>query len=351
MTDERLNKLMNAYCDPQTEAFEYKEKKHTAVKAVSVIAAALVLVVGLTMIPFPKSYGFTVVANAADVPQALSEDSPIAVGEISRVSSGVIIDDNGVTYVTEQASADITVNGENIKKVTYRVNQGKIIAARKINDIIVNVWGTGGTETFYNESLADDGGYMFYDSLTMDYEANPEFALSGVDYLTFVVGGDAENYHKDVLDLYRKNILRDKTGFATDKDIAALNEMCDVMQAYYDEVFRTVELDVTVEYLNGKTETRTVQFQPQWELTLEPQKLMMYTFDEKTRTAKVTHDVEKADGIVSDSWYTFQPGKNRFTHATENEDNILITLDLNEEDFTDGYFYSIDGTLCGSLKA
>lgn len=350
MTNEKLDRLMKNYVDRDTQAFEYREKKHRGLKAVSVIAAALVIAVGITLIPFPKSYGFTVVANAADMPQELSADSPIAVGEISRVSSGGMVDDGSVMYVTEQASADITVKGENIKKITYRVNQGKIIASRKINDIIVNVSGTGGTETYYNESFENDGGYLFYDTLTMDYEANPDFALSGKDYLTFVIGGDANNYNKDILDRYWKNIQRDKTGFATDPDLPELNEMRDIIQAYYEEVFRGVELDVTVEYTDSKTETQTVQFRPEWKLETQPQKLLMYTYDEATRTAAITHDVREADGIVSDAWHTFKYGVNTFTHSIDDENSVMIKLDVSEDDITPGYFYSIDGTLCGTLK-
>lgn len=49
MTNEKLDRLMKNYVDRDTQAFAYHEKKHRGLKAVSVIAAALVLIIALVL--------------------------------------------------------------------------------------------------------------------------------------------------------------------------------------------------------------------------------------------------------------------------------------------------------------
>ena len=50
MTNEKLDRMMKNYVDRETQAFAYHEKKHRGIKAVSVIAAALVLIIALALV-------------------------------------------------------------------------------------------------------------------------------------------------------------------------------------------------------------------------------------------------------------------------------------------------------------
>lgn len=144
--DEKLDKMLKAYCTRE-EAFIFtkpKKVKHTAL-----IAACLVLVIlaGIVFVPsfLPhKEHSFLIVANA----QTLDEEGIASADEINHDffvkcaeinSSNVIdfdFDEILYTGATEydlvkrylfhsiQTKLDLSVQGENIRKVTYEVSKG-----------------------------------------------------------------------------------------------------------------------------------------------------------------------------------------------------------------------------------
>lgn len=145
--DEKLDKMLKAYCTRENETFTFtkpKKIKHTAL-----IAACLVLVIlaGIVFIPslLPhKEHSFIIVANA----QTLDEEGIASADEINydffvkcaeiKSSNQIDFDFDEILYTgaTEydlvkrylfhsiQTRLDLSVKGEHIKKVTYEVSKG-----------------------------------------------------------------------------------------------------------------------------------------------------------------------------------------------------------------------------------
>ena len=145
--DEKIDKMLKAYCTREDETFTFTKPKK--VKHSALIAACLVLVIlaGIIFIPnlIPhKEHSFIIVANA----QTLDEEGIASADEINhdffvkcaeiRSSNQIDFDFDEILYTgaTEydlvkrylfhsiQTRLDLSVQGENISKVTYEVSKG-----------------------------------------------------------------------------------------------------------------------------------------------------------------------------------------------------------------------------------
>lgn len=121
MTNEKLDRMMKNYVDRDTQVFAYHEKKHRGLKAVSVIAAALVLtVLGTLIIPSLNKgdHHFVLTVNAAS---NRAEDSQV--GTIYSEYTTYDPNRNPVDhyYVMD---AELMLNGDDIKDVSYRSQNG-----------------------------------------------------------------------------------------------------------------------------------------------------------------------------------------------------------------------------------
>lgn len=121
MTDERFDKMMTAYCDPDTEPFVYHEKKHRGFKAASVIAAALVLaVLGALIIPSltKAKHSFVLTVNAAE--RGVSDEQ---VGTNYHTMTVYDKDHNFVEQY-QAMDAELLINGDDIEDVSFRSLNG-----------------------------------------------------------------------------------------------------------------------------------------------------------------------------------------------------------------------------------
>ncbi len=121
MTDEKMDRMMKSYCNPQAEVFEYKPKKYRGLKAASVIAAALVLtVLGTLIIPSinKDSHNFVLTVNAAS---DRTENS-----QTGTIYSENFVYDNNMNQVDHYyvMDAEVMLGGDDIEDVSFRSLNG-----------------------------------------------------------------------------------------------------------------------------------------------------------------------------------------------------------------------------------
>lgn len=121
MTDERIDSMMKKYCDPDVEAFGFKPKQHKAIKAVSVIAAALVLMVLCTLIIPSLTKGrhdFVLTVNAASDRE---EDS-----QTGTIYTECSVYDQDRYFIERYyvMSAELMLDGDNIEDVSFHSLNG-----------------------------------------------------------------------------------------------------------------------------------------------------------------------------------------------------------------------------------
>lgn len=157
MTDKRIDEMMTAYCDPEAEAFEFKEKKRGGVRAVSAIAAALVLVMlGAFIIPALTGVGHSFVLKVNAAERKAADD------QVGTTYSIVTVYDKNDVFVGSYYTigTQILMDGEDIENISFR-----------------SLNGYGEFMLWYNpdkDSLNDDVGTWY------DADGNEEGSFNGV---------------------------------------------------------------------------------------------------------------------------------------------------------------------------
>ena len=146
INDEKIDKMLRAYCNPDTGTFAFKKPKK--LKHTALIAACLVLVIlaGIIFIPSllpEKEHSFIIVANA----QSLDEEGLASADEITadffvefeNVCGNLVEFDfdeilwedaplydmtKNLLFLEFITNLNINVAGEDIKTVTYKFNSG-----------------------------------------------------------------------------------------------------------------------------------------------------------------------------------------------------------------------------------
>lgn len=121
MTDNKLDCMLKAYCDREAEAFEFKPKKRARIKAVSVIAAALVLTVFAALIIPSLSKGkhsFVLTVNAANTRLQDSQSGTVYTEYTVYDKNKNRLDHYSVM------EAELLINGEDIEDVSFRSLNG-----------------------------------------------------------------------------------------------------------------------------------------------------------------------------------------------------------------------------------
>ncbi len=145
-SDDKLDKMLKAYCTRENEAFVYKKPKK--IKHTALIAACLVLVIlaGVIFIPnlFPhKEHSFIIVANAKSLDKSglasADEITADAFVELENVCGNLVYFDFDEVLCENAEPYDLTKNfvfhnfvtnlninvaGDDIKTVTYKVHGG-----------------------------------------------------------------------------------------------------------------------------------------------------------------------------------------------------------------------------------
>lgn len=363
-----MKKCMN----PDIQAFEFKPKKHVGIKAVSILAAALVLVViGTVMIPkivktqttpgsIKPSYentkrSFMIIASSGGTvgndDRELGEDVAVAIGGIAHAASSSDVDitdpNKKVTFFTEEAYFDLYVQGEGIKSVTYRLNRGKLSAKTEYG----NLHGTGATDTFFGTEADSTGLMRFYDTLTVDLNSQDSSDDSMNGYygaISFITGGYAEDYNAEIIQRYWHSFDKDLDYSGIVEETDWINDYMEICKQYYDEVFGQIELYITVEYADGSTQIRTISFSVDAEETTEERSMLLYSIDDVNHTAEVVHHLDEARGVI----YSNNPNYHLGEHPIDTDDDGVADTKLifDESDVVIGYDYTFEFIINGQLQ-
>lgn len=168
MTNEKLDKMMAEYCDPDTQPFAYHEKKHRGIKAASVIAAALVLaVLGTLIIPSltKTKHSFVLTVNAAEVSRGkYIVEKKVASVKLSDIEDGRPLDD----YI--DTAVGMSIIGDDIADISVR-------SLNHHGEFFI-IWNAGGYE------INDDGKFISDESYAELYDADgnidPDFMVRPV---------------------------------------------------------------------------------------------------------------------------------------------------------------------------
>ncbi|MBQ3264493.1 MAG: hypothetical protein IJH07_01820 [Ruminococcus sp.] len=224
MTEKKMDELMKAYCDPDTEPFVYQEKKHSGLKAASVIAAALVLVVlGTLIIPslMKTKHSFVLTVNAAG--REVSDE------QVGTAYTKVTVYDKDHAYIGEYYKMDtqILMDGEDIDAISFR-----------------SLNGFGKFILWYNPVKGDwreDSG-MWYDA-----DGNEDSSFNGALYRI-----EGDHYEKADA-IYTSNW---STEYRYNLYYVALNDEGTFLQPDEATEDRNDTIEITVTFTDGETQTR-----------------------------------------------------------------------------------------------
>lgn len=167
MTEKRLDEMMKAYCDPDTQPFAYHENKHRGIRTASVIAAALVLtILGTLIIPslIKTKHSFVLTVNAEEVSRGkYIVEKTVASVKLSDVDDGRPLDD----YIDTAVRMSIT--GEDIADISVR-------SLNRHGEFFIIC--AGGYEVNDDGKFISDGSYAeLYDA---DGNIDPDFMVRPV---------------------------------------------------------------------------------------------------------------------------------------------------------------------------
>ena len=254
-------------------------------------AVAIVLLTGLCFAPNLISFdenSFVIQANAKSLgakAEEITAESPVEIISTApnyiKYNFSYILDDSAdstnlvqkyLVYTIDK-SLDITVEGDDIETVTYKINQGSLTAskAEKQDD--------GTTHHYFKNSSSDNKS-----SFTIDYDEQDNWNFSINPILpkdSFFRSEDMFVALDDTGEIKRKDEIQGENkvigyGYknqseplATDEEINALksyissNDMVgffNCQNKIFERVINNISLDITALKTNGETQTKTLQF-------------------------------------------------------------------------------------------
>lgn len=250
-------------------------------RLIPAVAAVLVLALVLTvlLIPKTKSHSFTLTVSAAEN-TPLRDDSYVEIGAMKWNGAGY-----SPNYVHDAFLVDLSVSGEDIKSITYRMNDGKIGLLNECPRLI--------DYTNKEEMIHDGGGngfaigsYSYYDSVTCSY-GNP---FTPEDGMEFTVQGDVGTDYDGricarMMGVHQKlvEVMNELTEQTLTED-----QVYTAFYEYYNEVLKNARMLVTVTYTDGSTQTQEISFAAEVEVTPVHRRFHAYKIDENGEPHVVT---------------------------------------------------------------
>lgn len=301
---------------------------------VPAVAAVLVFALVLTALLIPKSanHSFALTASAAEN-TPLRDDSYVEIGALKWNGGGYSPD-----HIHEEVLTDISVSGEDIESVTYRMNDGKI----GLPDDCPRLIDSAGKEDRVYDSEGNSfsvNGMSYYDSVTCAY-ADP---FTPEDGMEFTIGGDVGvdfdgKICARMMDVRMK--LSDVENGIEDQTLTE-DEVYAAFFDYYNEVLKDARMLVTVTYTDGSEETQEVGFAADCTVTPVHRQFHAFAYDEDGEPYAVTD-------MDSDYVYAFEIRDDLDWDG--NEDYNAVKHLFNDENMIEFDDFEIDITLSARIE-
>lgn len=249
-------------------------------KVISLIAASLAVIIAISIVFLPsittKQNNFIISAGAAtaDNSNVLSSEDFTPIANISASQAGFIgIDLSEITSIPQSTTETtdnpqientaffcLNVDGENIKKVTFDLNNGIFEVSQNVMYRVTDY--TGKTD---NYKFATSNEYEYLDTITFEYanQLTPIGKYYEGDWVTMNVLHD---YNAEIEKPLLENLLN-LSVLQPDKQEMEDEEYFEAtFENFLNEMYKDTEIYVTVEFENGKTKTKTLKLKADCEI-------------------------------------------------------------------------------------
>lgn len=287
------NNLNNDLCylTPVDSADDIIDKahRHRHITITKLTAIAAVIAIIFTIVLFPAkntNSGFIIVANASTDKSVLNSDEYVELNGSAEnyvfYNFNYLLDENAektdvvkkYLFYTVNKNIDIRVEGENIEKITYKMNKGALsgITSEKIGDtnnikITIKEW-LGESSANAKSEFTIDYDKQKYTTFNLNLLEIPYVKSFDNNGMYFVLN-DTGEITKSYEDKWLVPGYRSDNTLATDEEIKTLKKYIknDDMVGFYNyqnqifkRLFEEITLDITVTLKNGETRTQTVEF-------------------------------------------------------------------------------------------
>ncbi len=276
-----------------------KERKVVGIyqrrRFVTVLAASLAVVIALSaflFIPRHSGRGFTVTASAEEngVFSPLRDDVSANIGSFEMDGGGGYSNfyDDDYFFETQFFKLDIRVKGDDIEKITYSMDNGRVLVSddsEKIIDFVGKTarWDVDGR---YPDQGSYEAGEHFYQSVTCSYD--DQFTLLDDSFkICFGTTGKSSELDRDDFGISKKMISSDKSDLATREEV---KEHYDSLFAKY---FDNDRLNITVSYKDGRVERQTVRFSTDTSPSVYESKSVYYLLNPKSGEYKMCQSYDE----------------------------------------------------------
>lgn len=262
--DSLIESAIENMQNTETEVCVAGKSKHTAIKFTSAVAAVLILIIGLSFIPFggnkaPDSeHSFVITAGAAEI----TPDTYISAGllESSFESGTFLIDQQTGEHIvldtSKEFSVDIQCSGENIESVTYTANNGYLQYHPYFEGLLSYVNLTDEEIEKYDAGASKNGSLQA-SSCTFDYNNQPR-SLWDPEVTGFEIPEDGIDGTVPLRVAYTISFDKEERVVAP-----CIDDFADTDDVFYNEFNAHADdysLEVTANFTDGTQVTKTLKF-------------------------------------------------------------------------------------------
>ena len=250
---------------------ENQEKKNKFRFApIAAIAASLAVVIALGAVFFPMSKenkSFVITANAAE----LNDNSFTTIGELPASGWWTEWDDNN-SIISAGAEADfmLSVKGENIKEITYSIENGAF-AVPNINRKILK-----SDKVAKAGYMPNRAGKSYYSTVTTSY--NNQFDVSN-DNVEVMLNASVDDGFIRLAESFTniEGVL-----WVDEVDKSEVEKYRDITEAYFNAALKKCGFVVRIKYDDGTEQEQKVQLSTEVKVETHPQTIMEQNGKEKT---------------------------------------------------------------------
>ncbi len=258
------NETVNMLVERQSRSRKYRFAPIAAIAA----SLAVVIALGAIFIPMTKSHNsFVIKANAAE----LNKNSFTTIGELPASGWWTEWDDNN-SIISAGAEADfmLSVKGENIKEITYSIENGAF-AVPNINRKILK-----SDKVAKAGYMPNRAGKSYYSTVTTSY--NNQFDVSN-DNVEVMLNASVDDGFIRLAESFTniEGVL-----WVDEVNKSEVEKYRDITEAYFNAALKKCGFVVRIKYDDGTEQEQKVQLSTEVKVETHPQTIMEQNGKEKT---------------------------------------------------------------------